>query len=149
MQNEQAAPRKTYSGQYCAFIFLRMECFSYNITARMWHNIHINNSCICFLDVTKQIQHTEEKMCYFILTPSSNESLNSHCRNINLSDKLHFQYWQAGTKMWKYPSQLLCTSTGFYTLSNKILAAICEFWDQSMYIIWQVLLSILLPMWKE
>jgi len=38
MQNEQAAPRKTYSGQYCVFIFFwELECFSYNITARMWH----------------------------------------------------------------------------------------------------------------
>jgi len=27
MQNEQAAPRKTYSGQHCAFIFLRIGVF--------------------------------------------------------------------------------------------------------------------------
>jgi hypothetical protein len=87
--------------------FWELERFSYNFTARKWHNIHINNSGICFFEVTKQILHTEEKMCYFILTPSSNESLNSHSRNINLSDKLHFQYLQAGTKMWKYSSQLL------------------------------------------
>lgn len=104
--------------------FWEMECFSYNITARMWHNIHINNSGICFLEVTKQIQHTEEKMCYFILTPSSNESLNSHCWDINLSDKLHFQYWQAGTKMWKYPSQLLCTCKLSYRQQGFIHLAI-------------------------
>lgn len=74
--------------------FWELECFSYNITASMWHNIHTNNDGICFLEVTKQIKHMYEKMCYLKLTTSKNESLNSHCTNINLSDELHFQYWQ-------------------------------------------------------
>lgn len=45
-------------------------------------------------------------MCYFVLTPSNNKSLNYHCRNIYLSEELHFQQWQAGKKMWEYPSQV-------------------------------------------
>lgn len=62
-------------------------------------------------------------MCYFKLTTSNNESLNSHCRNINLYDELHFQYWQ-DVKI-SQPStmhmQVDLQTTGFYTLSNTIL----------------------------